>query len=200
MKRRSNSDRAFTLVELLVVIGIIAILIAILLPVLKRVRQQAQQTACAANLYQLGQAMTIYTGQYRFFPSAFIEVDDGMASCWPVRLRKILAGNWKVFYCPAQDPNCEWKSEAAGAVQLASEMHTNFGYEIGERLLLNGDRSGNGAWFSYGLNILGAHWPPGGATGGHYLIPRGVGAVHYSKSLIAADDQILRATSVRKSI
>ena len=58
MSRRITSQSAFTLVELLVVIAIIAILIAILLPVLSRVRQQAQQTACAANLFQIGHAMS----------------------------------------------------------------------------------------------------------------------------------------------
>ena len=200
MKRHGSSESAFTLVELLAVVGIIAILIGVLLPVLNRVRQQAQTTACAANLYQLGQGMTMYTGQYRFFPAAFVAVDKEMAACWPVRLRKILGGNQKVFYCPAQDARCEWKANAAGAVQFATEMHTNFGYEIGERLLLSGQGTGNGAWFSYGLNILGAHAAIGGPTGEDYLIPRGVGAVHYSGGLVAVDNQIgvLRATAVRR--
>jgi len=200
MKRHRTSESAFTLVELLIVIGIIAILIAIMLPVLNRVRQQAQRTACAANLFQLGQGMTMYTGQYRFFPSIYVEADKEMAVCWPVMLRQILGGNQKVFYCPAQDSKCEWKADAAGAVQLASEVHTHFGYEIGERLLLSGERGGNGAWFSYGLNILGAHERVGGMIGPEYLIPRGVGMVHYSAEMITVDDQIgvLRATSVRR--
>src|SRR5215467_10407499 len=45
--------RAFTLVELLVVIGIIAVLLAILLPVLSRVRGAALKTVCAARLHDL---------------------------------------------------------------------------------------------------------------------------------------------------
>ena len=64
MKKHSSSNRAFTLVELLVVIAIIAILIAMLLPVLTRVKQQAQQIQCQANLRTIGQAMLMYTQQY----------------------------------------------------------------------------------------------------------------------------------------
>src|SRR5947199_2119330 len=59
--RRSLARRgAFTLVELLVVIGIIAVLMGILLPVMSRARDQANRTVCQANLRTLGQSMIIY--------------------------------------------------------------------------------------------------------------------------------------------
>lgn len=72
----SGRRQGFTLVELLVVIGIIAVLVALLLPALNGAREQAKSATCLSNLRQIGQAMAMYAHDNKgFVVPAFIRRD-----------------------------------------------------------------------------------------------------------------------------
>jgi prepilin-type N-terminal cleavage/methylation domain-containing protein/prepilin-type processing-associated H-X9-DG protein len=124
-----NRSRAFTLVELLVVIGIIALLISILLPALNKARESAKTIKCASNLHNIGAGMAIYIANFHgVFPPSNIynglQVDasgqsptsptngflhwsalifnNAYASSPPYANFRTTSG-WEMFQCPSLD-------------------------------------------------------------------------------------------------
>jgi prepilin-type N-terminal cleavage/methylation domain-containing protein/prepilin-type processing-associated H-X9-DG protein len=96
MRRR----RAFTLIELLIVVGIIAVLIALLLPAIQAAREQARRAQCVNNLLQLGLAMGNYASTHAVLPPGVVNdtgpilnLPNGYHHGWSVQILPFIGQN-----------------------------------------------------------------------------------------------------------
>lgn len=118
MTQRRLSRRAFTLVELLVVIGIIAVLVAMLLPALNQAREASRRTVCLSNLRQLYSYMRMYAAQNKdaalvghiqqgqfnyvvYWHQSDSRHDHGLLSL--LYLEGLLKEGGAAFYCPSEE-------------------------------------------------------------------------------------------------
>ena len=92
---RRTTRTGFTLVELLVVIGIIAILIAILMPALTKARDQANRTKCMSNMRQIMLACLMYSNDNKQGYYMWRYGDDSLSALYPLYLK-----SYDVTICP----------------------------------------------------------------------------------------------------
>jgi prepilin-type N-terminal cleavage/methylation domain-containing protein len=122
--------RAFTLIELLAVIGVIAILAAMLLPVLAQTKNKAHLTNCINNIKQQGTALALYADENSEYYPAWIRwvsyggqsstLKPGDPGYWAVipnggqvdqadrPLNKYIGNSLNVFRCPADHGDADW--------------------------------------------------------------------------------------------
>jgi prepilin-type N-terminal cleavage/methylation domain-containing protein/prepilin-type processing-associated H-X9-DG protein len=93
---RPNSTGAFTLVEMLVVIGIIGILASMMMPALARAKAKAHQTKCLNHMRQLDLALKMYAGDFNEEYPARLQ----RTNSWYVKLKQYYM-TWEVLACPS---------------------------------------------------------------------------------------------------
>lgn len=159
--RRRHS--AFTLVELLVVIGIIAVLVALLLPSLSRAREAANVTSCLSNLRQIGYGLEMYVNTNKGQMPLVLEryhtqgtrpylEHAGYGRTWAGLLRDYAKVPVQVFKCPSERRDFVLEGEENLMVPLHTELtnpdtfRTNTRYVFSYGMLffcINADPAGN---------------------------------------------------------
>lgn len=181
--------RAFTLVEILVVIGIIALLAALLFPVFTRARAAARRAACISNLRQIGMAVRIYRQEQGGLPLH-------LSSLYPDYVKDAC-----LFICPSdsQAGQHEGNDWLEGNLYLASGVSYDYvpNWEVAQDLgwWQPAPRYGRGKWEELTpLARCNWHWAtyfseemPGNASdaSGWVLVLTAGGSVHKIRSEMA---------------
>jgi prepilin-type N-terminal cleavage/methylation domain-containing protein/prepilin-type processing-associated H-X9-DG protein len=148
MRAAGHRRRGFSLVELIAVIGLIAILIAFLLPTIKRVREQAMVTQCAANLHLIAIAFHAYLIESHdiiFWRGENIGIDGMDWCCWggretgnrnpwqeglfnriiPRPLNRYMSGRIEAFHCPGDTDPYDVSLDVSRFDEVGNSYHFN---------------------------------------------------------------------------
>jgi len=138
--------RAFTLVELFVIVAVLAVLTALLLPALSKAQDKARRATCQNHLAQIGLANRTWEGDYgNRFPARYYTNADGSTKLTNAfQTFQIMSNdlnNPGIVYCPAD-------TERRPAASFASMNNSNISYFVGldadessPAMLLSGDRN-----------------------------------------------------------
>jgi len=92
LRAKSNSTPAFTLVELLLVIAILAVLAALLFPALSQPKKRAQQIVCIGNLHQLGETLHVFLVNNQGYPVVLASQISDAPGMWDAQLEQVKSG------------------------------------------------------------------------------------------------------------
>lgn len=145
-RHRGAVTPAFSLIEMMVVIGVIAILAAIALPALSRAKEAGRAASCKSNLRQLGFALTMYGGEHAHYPYG---ADFERGLLWYDSLKDYYADAEPVMDCPSyRGDKGYWWSGSFIAYRGGSYGYNGFGSRsraytyltVHDMLGLGGDR------------------------------------------------------------
>jgi prepilin-type N-terminal cleavage/methylation domain-containing protein/prepilin-type processing-associated H-X9-DG protein len=162
--KRFASCRGFTMVELLVVIGLIGVLVALLLPAVNFAREAARRTMCQSNLRQIGLAMRMHLDTRGVYPDV-----AQMKSVTPEKpsLAEVLAAytenNQAVFNCPSD--------QTYYAVEGTSYEYPNLRLAGLKRKELEASERYKTTWVQYDFDDF--HGTPGEVGARNYLYADG---------------------------
>jgi prepilin-type N-terminal cleavage/methylation domain-containing protein len=146
---KNKAKEGFTLVELLVVIGIITVLVGILLPALSKARAASKNVVCLSNLQHLGQGFAIYADQYKGWWPAPATPNTTPSTFWhrdyiyPILFgHPVLAGQVtdntfianSIFECPAADQRMSNISYMTPITEIDATDQQQFSYGMSSRL------------------------------------------------------------------
>ena len=171
--------RAFTLVELLVVVAIIAVLIALLMPAMRKAREQALRLRCTANLYSMGQAMHVYIARTGHYPLGDPGAQHGDHAAWVVTLWELLDRTYELFNCPLRPDRYQW--DGGGRRDRGPDGEPYFRTFGGSRPFCYAYNLGGGDTRDFERGI-------GGTRRGHEYVPIRATRVRAAADMIAIAD------------